>query len=555
MKQLILWFVSRLFPVWRAMGADPDQLQAIVRVKLTMDNRRSFATLGRYGQRKAGEEKNNQFLIVLGTYAFFGLFTGLGMLAVPPREAMFFPLTISFSYTMVFCAMTLLSDFSSLILDSADNQIVLPRPVSSRTLLLARIVHIAGYLFSIALALSVVGLLIVTFRFGLLAGLVFLAMNLLASVLMVFLTNVFYLLLMQFTSEERLREVINYFQIIIAVLFYGSYQLLPRLMRVENMTETLEWQNGYFAIPSMWMAGAVDMVIQSAYDARHLGLLALAVVTPFAGLWFMNRVLGPVFNARLAGLEQDSRPAILEERTEKTGSLMQRLSHILTNNPLERAAFGFIWRITNRDRKFKLKTYPQMAFGLVYIIFMTLGNTKDVFGRSSFFYLFALYYTGLFVMTAQYQLSASDDYKAAWVYGTTPISRPGEILSGGMKALVVKLLVPFYALVAGYILFYFGLEKADDVLLAFVNSLNMTMVSALLSERRLPFSMAQDVIQRNNTARSLTVMVILTFIGAAHWGLSYIPYGVWLAIPLSMGVYWYLFRRYRQTTWGQIALE
>ncbi len=555
MKQIILWLVAHLYPVWRVLGANPDQLKAIVSVKLTMDNRRSYATLGRYGQRKEGKEKNSQFLIVLGTYAFFGLFTGLGMLLAPPKEAIFFPLTISFAYTMVFCAMTLLSDFSSLILDSSDNQIILPRPVSSRTLLMARIVHIAGYLFSIALALSLVGLLVVAIRFGPLAGLMFLTMNVLAAMLMVFLTNVFYLLLMQFTSEERLREIINYFQIIVAVLFYGSYQLLPRLMNVENMTEALDWQNWFYALPPMWMAGAVEMVIQPVFDPRHAVLLVLAVATPFAGLWFMNRVLGPVFNARLAGLEQDSRPAQTESRNEKASSLMQRLSDWLTNNPLERAAFGFIWRITNRDRKFKLKTYPQMAFGLVYIVFMTLGGSKDVFARSNFFYLFALYYTGLFVMTAQYQLSASDDYKAAWVYGSTPISRPGEILSGGMKALIVKLLIPFYALVASYILLYFGLGKSGDVLLAFVNSLNMTMVSALLSERRLPFSMAQDVIQRNNTARGLVVIVILTLVGAAHWGLSRVPYGVWGAVPFSLGVYWYQFRQYRRTTWSQIALE
>lgn len=177
-------------------------LRAIVDVKLTMDNRRGYSSLGRHGQSKAGEDKNNQFLIVLGIYTFFGLFTGLSMLAFTPKETLFIPLTITFGYLMVFCAMTLLSDFSSLILDSANNQIILPRPVSGRTLLLSRIVHIAGYLFSIAIALSLVGLVVATYRFGPLAGIIFLIMSLLSSILMVFLTNVFYLLLMQFTSEE-----------------------------------------------------------------------------------------------------------------------------------------------------------------------------------------------------------------------------------------------------------------------------------------------------------------------------------------------------------------
>ncbi|MCY7359723.1 MAG: hypothetical protein LH609_20170 [Rudanella sp.] len=554
MKPIVLWFVVRLNPLWRVLGSDPVALRAIVDVKLTMDNRRSYASLGRYGQSKAGEDKNNQFLIVLGIYTFFGLFTGLSMLAIPPKEALFIPLTITFGYLMVFCAMTLLSDFSSLILDSADNQIILPRPVNGRTLLLARIVHIAGYLFSIAIALSLVGIIVVTFRFGPLAGIMFLIMSLLSSILMVFLTNVFYLLLMQFTSEERLREVINYFQIVMAIVFYGSYQLVPRLMDRDTMLQAVEWKSWFYFVPPMWMAGAVDMVVQPAFDWPHALLTVLAIGLPFAGLWVMNRVLGPVFNARLAGLEQDSVPTTTQTGPEQASSIMQRLSHLLTNNPLERAAFGFVWRVTARDRKFKLKTYPQLGFGLAYIIAMSVGGF-GAFGKSGGFYLFALYYTGLFVMTAQYQLSASDDFKASWVYGSTPISRPGEILSGAMKALIAKFMVPFYALVAIYIAWRFGLDKIDDIVLAFTNSLIMSLASAMATERRLPFSIAHDVVKRSNTARGFVVLFVLGLIAGAHYGLTLIPYGVWVAVPFSIGTFWYLFSRYRQTSWAQIVLE
>lgn len=553
MKPIVLWFVVRLNPVWRLLGADPMALRAIVDVKLTMDNRRSYASLGRYGQDKTGE-KNNQFLIVLGMYAFFGVFTGFSMLAIPPREALFIPLTVTFSYLMVFCAMTLLSDFSSLILDSADNQIILPRPVSGRTLLLSRIVHIAGYLFSITLALSLCGLIIVIMRFGALAGILFLAMSLLSSILMVFLTNVFYLLLMQFTSEERLREVINYFQIVMAIVFYGSYQLVPRLMNQDMLTEAVEWQNWFYLVPPMWMAGAVDMVVQPVFDGTHALLTSLAIVIPFAGLWVMNRVLGPVFNARLAGLEQDSTPAAVKTGPEQTSSIMQRLSRLLTDNPLERAAFGFTWRVTARDRKFKLKTYPQLGFGLAYIVAMSVGGFGS-FGKSSGFYLFALYYTGLFVMTAQYQLSASDDFKAAWVYGSAPISHPGEILSGSMKAIIAKLMIPFYVLVAIYIAWRFGLDKIDDIILAFSNSLIMSISAAMATDRKLPFSIAQDVVNRSNTARGFVVLLILGLIAGAHYGLTLIPYGVWVAVPFSMAIFWFLFSRYRQTSWSQIVLE
>ncbi|KAB7731892.1 hypothetical protein F5984_06625 [Rudanella paleaurantiibacter] len=553
MKSIVMGLVRSLVPLWRILGADPVALQAIVEVKLTMDNRRSYTALGRYGQGQTGD-KNHQFLAILGVYALFGLFVGGVVLLVPPKTAMFIPLAVSFGYIMLFCAMTLLSDFSSLILDSADNQIILPRPVSGRTLLMARIVHIAGYLFAITLALSLVSLVVVMYRFGPVAGLVFLAMALLASMLMVFLTNVFYLLLMQFTSEERLREVINYFQIGMAVLFYGSYQVLPRLIDPEMFRQAAEWQTWFYAVPPMWMAGAVDMVIQPAFDTNHALLAVLAVVMPFGGLWFMSRVLGPVFNVRLAGLEQDQQPTTATGAARPPGALMQRLSRALTRTPLERAAFGLIWAITARDRKFKLKTYPQLGFGLAYIIVMSTG-TLSYSGRSNIFYLFGLYYTGLFLMTAQYQLAASDDYKAAWVYGSTPISRPGEILSGALKALITKLMVPFYGLVAVYILWRYGFHTLDDILLAFSNSLIIIMSAAMLNERRLPFSSTQDVIRQNNTARNLVILLVMGLVGGAHYGLSQLPYAVGVSIPVSVGIFWYLFRMYRQTDWSQISFE
>ena len=41
----------------------------------------------------------------------------------------------------------------------------------------------------------------------------------------------------------------------------------------------------------MWMAGAVEIVTRPIADASHLIFLSLALITPFTGLWFMNRFL------------------------------------------------------------------------------------------------------------------------------------------------------------------------------------------------------------------------------------------------------------------------
>ncbi|GAB3731290.1 hypothetical protein [Spirosoma lituiforme] len=556
MTSLILWLLDWMKPLVQLMGADYGQLRAIVQVKLIMDNRRSFVSLGRYG--KPTTESNSNFSRILLVYAVVGSLISATILIIPEPEALFLPLTLQFSYIMALCAMTLITDFSSVIMDSSDNQIILPRPVGSRTLWLARIVHITSYLFAIALSLSVGGILLMAYRFGPVVGLTFLVMSLLSAVLMVFLTNVFYLALMRFISEEKLREVINYFQIVMAILFYGGYQLLPRLIDSRNLiTQTMDHQWWHYLIPPMWMAGTVDMLIQPILDKEHLIYGALALLAPFGGLWFMNQFLTVNFAQKLGSLDSESRtetsPVLVNQSTiPGKKQWLGLLSGWFTTNPLERAAFTFTWRITGRDRKFKLKTYPQLGFGFAYVVAMSFQQGS--LGSKGFFYIFALYFAGLYVMVAQYQLGISDNYRAAWIYGSVPIETPGHVLSGSVKALIIKLLLPFYTLLSTYILYRYGLDKLSDVLLAFSNSLVMLLITALMSIRLMPFSVAPDAIKQSNTVRGLLTSLTLGIIGLSHYGLTMLPYGTWVALPFSATLFWFLLQQYKKTAWSKIQM-
>ncbi len=439
MTNLILWLIDRLRPFIRTAGADFDQVRAIVQVKLMMDSRRNSVGLGRYGRKQTGDT-NNAFLKTLAIYAVLGSLLSIGMLGRPEPDLLFFPLALQFSYIMALCALTLISDFSTVILDSSDNQIILPRPVHSRTLWLARIIHISSYLAAIALSIALGGLLVISYRFGALAGLLFLAMALLSAVLMVFLTNVFYLVLMRFVSEDKIRGVINYVQIVMAIVFYGGYQLLPRLMDTNELfSRALPHEWWHFLIPPMWMAGAVDLIVKPALDTTHLTFLLLALTMPVLGLWTMNRFLTGNFIRQLSSLDQETQPELRRPASDGTpltgqssGGGIDRLAGWLTRNPLERAAFGFAWRVTGRDRKFKLKTYPQLGFALAYTVGMSFQKMGGMF------YLFALYFAGIYVMVAQLQLSVSDNYRASWVYGSAPIRQPGDVLVGSLKALIIK---------------------------------------------------------------------------------------------------------------------
>ena len=82
----------------------------------------------------------------------------------------------------------------------------------------------------------------------------------------------------------------------------------------------------------------------------------------------------------------------------------------------------------------------------------------------------------------------------------------------------------------------------------------MLVSAALLSTRRLPFSVEQDALKQNNTARGLLVGLVLGVVGFSHYGLTLVPYGVLCAIPVSATVFWFLFQQYRRTGWAQIEM-
>lgn len=157
-------------------------------------------------------------------------------------------------------------------------------------------------------------------------------------------------------------------------------------------------------------------------------------------------------------------------------------------------------------------------------------------------------------MVAQYQLGISDNYRAAWVYGSAPIETPGDVLSGSLKALIVKLLLPFYTLISGYILYRYGLDKISDVLLAFSNSLVMLLSTSLLSIRFMPFSVEPDALKQNNTARGLLTSLILGIVGFSHYGLTILPYGTWIALPFSVALFLILLHQYKKTAWNRIQM-
>jgi len=191
----LLRFLDLFQWVFKRLKVDYRQFRMILWAKLTMDNRRTYAN---FNPSKKKPLTNTLFKSLLFN-AFIGLFIGL---SIALMTSVFLSTIIVFTFIMIMTGLILVTDFTSVLLDTTDNAILLPRPLDSRTILAARITHIAAYLFLITLSLGLVSIVIGTAKFGLLFLVAFVITLLFSTLLVVFFTNVFYIGLMKITSGD-----------------------------------------------------------------------------------------------------------------------------------------------------------------------------------------------------------------------------------------------------------------------------------------------------------------------------------------------------------------
>ena len=417
MENILIKFIGLFRKLYESAGINFDQLQAIVRTKLMMDNRRGSASFiqGRYQSK----ESNSKFLFVLILYVLLGaitsIFMGIGGLL---------GIAIVHSFILTFLALTLVSDYSSVLLDTADMSILMPRPVDSKTLFAARLTHISLYVGLITLAISFVPMIVAGVKYGMIGCIIFFFTALLMGIFAVFFTSLIYLLLFRFTSEERLRDIINYVQIGMAIFFYAGSQIFPRLFRFgdfKDMTNDYHWW--HYLLPPMWMSAPLDAYVNNTFDVYHLILITECVVMPIMGLWVVNRYFSPYFNEKLAILSNDTEGVRVEKKNETqkqkatSDSLISRIAAFITSSPVENGAFNFVWYQLGRDRKLKLRLYPQMAYSLVALVMVSIpymdnGDFQGALNEAaeSKIYLMYIYLGTSMILGAMQMIAYSDDY-------------------------------------------------------------------------------------------------------------------------------------------------
>lgn len=544
--------------LYQSMGVNTVHLKAILVTKLTMDDRRPNTL--HQTQRKKDKPVTAATLGTILVSAVIGL-VYLVSFAIGKNNITH--LTFYFSFFFFMLAASLISDFTAVLIDVRDNYIILPKPVSGQTIVTARILHIFIHVCKLVVPMALPGLVYIIITYGVFGGVYFTLMVLLLTLFVLFFINALYILILQITTPAKFQSIISYIQIFFAISIYASYQVLPRMAdRLGAFAFDATAHRALFILPMYWFASGWNTLYTMRAGGSELFLIFLCFSVPVASLYAVIKYLAPSFNNKLALLNnvntETAKPAALKKHKRTTSPYVRALGRLFTRKGPERMGYLFTWKMTSRSREFKVKVYPAIGYLLVIVVMMFLGKGRlnlENFNneKAKVIVMSALYISSFLLITAINQMAQSEKFKAGWIYFITPVQKPGEVISGALKAALLKFYFPVIVLITVGGLFFIGLPVLPNLILGLFNQVLITTLVVYGNKKVFPFS-----VQQNNNARggaflkNMLLLIISGIIGLCHYLVYNIPGVVAIFAILSALATWLLMSSIKDTGWEKI---
>lgn len=511
-------------PIFNRMDVDYQSLRSILNMKLVLDSRRTSTVLQGGAEQK--KERNN-FLYSLGFYLLMGL------IMVPfiiIGENYIFQMSMVFGVFMFFMMTSLVADFSSVLLDLRDKEILLSKPISSQTLNVAKFLHIAYYIFMTSLALVGPALLVSLFRKGFLFFLLFLFEIVLIDLFLIVVTGILYLLILRFFDGEKLKDIITYVQIGLTLAITVGYQLLARAFTFVDL-DKINFEAGAWAylLPPIWFSAPFELVFNNNSETSTIVYSLLALVVPIAAIVFYIRSI-PEFESNLQKLNDTG--GIRKDE----GRLARFLSKLFTNDEEERNLYSFARNMMKNEREFKLKVYPNLGFGLIFPFLMMLPTVMDstlLEIRNSGNFL-SLYLIAFVILGIVQYLPYSSDYRGAFVFRVSPIKDTTSIYKGALKAGFIHLFTPVFLFEGIIFLLIFGLRIVPDLVLIYLNISIATVLIYKIINKDIPFSRDFERVRKGKFVEVFLSSALVFVFFLAHYFVSKLKFGVYIFIVASI---------------------
>ena len=489
-------------PLFEAFGVEYEKMRLIVSMKLTLDKRKN----------NSSENKNSLMQSVI-LYLVIGLVAS--RIIVMPIDIMT-KMTVLFALIFVMLLTCFITDFSSVILDTYDRHIIGITDVKDITLNMAKIVHIIIYISIISLSISAFSILMILMAYNIGFCLLFILCMILMDFLLIMMTSVIYYLLIKIFKGEKLKDVLNLFQIFMILVFSIMYYFITSSLSDIQINYTFSINAYDLFIPFMWFASLFCVIFYGKIQTLYIIMAILGIIVPILSILIYIK-LTPAFERNLDKLEQVS---YNEKDSKSKKSFVSKLANKICKNNEEKSFFEFIYTNLSRDREFKTRVYPTLASGIIMplvLLIVTYDRSMSIMeylkSLSTTNNFLNIYLAVILLQNCILLLKYSKEYEASFIYDVLPISKKKNIYSAEFKVIIIKLFVPIFIIIGIPYLILFKAKFIVHLLIAFVSTIFISMGTFRVNDKSLPFS--EDYAVTANTSNFLNIIKSIGFVGAA----------------------------------------
>ena len=489
-------------PLFEAFGVEYEKMRLIVSMKLTLDKRKN----------NSSENKNSLMQSVI-LYLVIGLVAS--RIIVMPIDIMT-KMTVLFALIFVMLLTCFITDFSSVILDTYDRHIIGITDVKDITLNMAKIVHIIIYISIISLSISAFSILMILMAYNIGFCLLFILCMILMDFLLIMMTSVIYYLLIKIFKGEKLKDVLNLFQIFMIFVFSIMYYFITSSLSDIQINYTFSINAYDLFIPFMWFASLFCVIFYGKIQTLYIIMAILGIIVPILSILIYIK-LTPAFERNLDKLEQVS---YNEKDSKSKKSFVSKLANKICKNNEEKSFFEFIYTNLSRDREFKTRVYPTLASGIIMplvLFFVTYDRSISIMeylkSLSTTNNFLNIYLAVILLQNCILLLKYSKEYEASFIYDVLPISKKKNIYSAEFKVIIIKLFVPVFIIIGIPYLILFKAKFIVHLFIAFVSTIFISMGTFRANDKSLPFS--EDYAVTANTSNFLNIIKSIGFVGVA----------------------------------------
>ena len=489
-------------PLFEAFGVEYEKMRLIVSMKLTLDKRKN----------NSSENKNSLMQSVI-LYLVIGLVAS--RIIVMPIDIMT-KMTVLFALIFVMLLTCFITDFSSVILDTYDRHIIGITDVKDITLNMAKIVHIIIYISIISLSISAFSIIMILMAYNIGFCLLFILCMILMDFLLIMMTSVIYYLLIKIFKGEKLKDVLNLFQIFMILVFSIMYYFITSSLSDIQINYTFGINAYDLFIPFMWFASLFCVIFYGKIQTLYIIMAILGIIVPILSILIYIK-LTPAFERNLDKLEQVS---YNEKDSKSKKSFVSKLGDKICKNNEEKSFFEFIYTNLSRDREFKTRVYPTLASGIIMplvLLIVTYDRSMSIMeylkSLSTTNNFLNIYLAVILLQNCILLLKYSKEYEASFIYDVLPISKKKNIYSAEFKVIIIKLFVPVFIIIGIPYLILFKSKFIVHLLIAFVSTIFISMGTFRVNDKSLPFS--EDYAVTANTSNFLNIIKSIGFVGVA----------------------------------------